>query len=56
MKLQENIDRLKQRIQSRPTNLVEDSKMMTNSTEFIVNVISELELALNKQIRVLSKK
>ena len=43
MKLQENIDRLKQLIQSRPTNLVEDSKMMTNSTEFIENVSEYLK-------------
>jgi adenine C2-methylase RlmN of 23S rRNA A2503 and tRNA A37 len=43
MKLQENIDRLKQLIQSRPTNLVEDSKVMVNSAEFIENVSEYLK-------------
>lgn len=43
MKLQENIDRLKQLIQSRPTNLVEDSKVMANSAEFIENVSEHLK-------------
>ena len=43
MKLQENIDRLKQLIQSRPTNLVEDSKVMANSAEFIENVSEYLK-------------
>lgn len=43
MKLQENIDRLKQLIQSRPTNLVEDSKVMVNSAEFIENVSEHLK-------------